>query len=226
MRLETRLIKEQKGNPNNALASPIHVSSTFEIADTYHFELSGSDKNEYTYGRFGTPGLSKLEHTLSALEDDCTSLTYNCGISAMAAILDCIFPKRILISTCGFAGTHNVINSYMKGRNVTKYSIEHDLHTAIEEFEENDIVWLETPSNPKGVIADIKAFRKMFPPFVYLVVDSSMAPPPIQYALNLGADIAIHSSTKYLGGHTDILGGVVLMKDKDLHKKVSSYLKV
>ena len=47
-----------------------------------------------------------------------------------------------------------------------------------------------------------------------------MAPPPIQYALNLGADIAIHSSTKYMGGHTDILGGVALIKDKDLHKKV------
>lgn len=172
MHLETRLINEQKGNANNSLASPIHVSSTFEIADTYHFELSGSDKNEYTYGRFGTPGLSKLEQTLSALEDDCSALTYNCGISAMAAVFDCIFPKRILISSRGFAGTQNVINAYMRGRNVSKYFIENALQEAIEEFEEDDIVWLETPRNPKGEICDIKAFRKMFPPSVIIVVDS------------------------------------------------------
>jgi cystathionine beta-lyase/cystathionine gamma-synthase len=172
MKLETRLIYEQKGNENNSVSCPIHVSTTFEIADTQHFELSGSDKNEYTYSRFGTPVLRKLEQALSALEDDCSALTYSSGMSVAHAVIECIFPKRILISSRVFLGVQNMINHYMRDRNVKKYLIEHDMQAAIDDFEENDVVWLESPRNPKGEIVDIKAFRKMFPAPVIIIVDS------------------------------------------------------
>ena len=69
-------------------------------------------------------------------------------------------------------GVQNIINAYMRRGNARKYLIENDLQQAIEDFEEGDLVWLETPRNPNGEIADIKAFRKMFPAPVMLIVDS------------------------------------------------------
>ena len=172
MKLETILINEQRGNPNNSVVSPIHVSTTFEISDSNHFELSGSDKNEYTYSRFGTPIHSKLEHTLAALEENCSVLTFASGMAAVSSIVESIFPKRILISSGGFLGTQRIINSFINGRNVKKYLMENELQAAIDEFESGDMVWLESPRNPYGEISDIRAFRSMFHPNVLIVVDS------------------------------------------------------
>ena len=121
MKLETDLINQQRGNPFGSVVPPIHVSSTFEIADSNHFELSESDKNEYSYLRFGSPTLSKLELTLAALEDNCLALTYPSGLAAISAVIEAVQPRRIIISGGGYHGTHSLISLHEKGRIIVNF---------------------------------------------------------------------------------------------------------
>lgn len=87
-------------------------------------------------------------------------------------------------------------------------------------FASGDLVWLESPQNPRGEIYDIASFKNRCPAGAHVVVDSTFSPPPLQFCLANGADMVMHSSTKFLGGHSDLLGGVLVVKQQEMAKKL------
>ncbi len=100
--------------------------------------------------------------------------------------------------------------------------LEDETDETLKTLVKGDMIWLETPQNPRGEVADLFYYRTRVAVGVILACDATFAPPPIQCLLSHGADIVMHSSTKFLGGHSDLLGGVLMTKDAQVYKDVSS----
>ncbi|KIK65365.1 hypothetical protein GYMLUDRAFT_349168 [Collybiopsis luxurians FD-317 M1] len=138
------------------------------------------------------------------------ALTYASGLAACFSALVHFKPKRIAIRA-GYFGCHHSIEIYKKCRDVQVQVIDLD-----DEYESGDLCWLETPVNPTGESRDIQYYAdKIHKVGGKLVVDSTFAPPPLQYPFKFGADCILHSATKYLGGHSDLLAGVLVLKSQE-----------
>ncbi|TEB30148.1 PLP-dependent transferase [Coprinellus micaceus] len=141
-------------------------------------------------------------------QDEGNAITYSSGLAAAYAALVFLQPKRIAIRG-GYHGCHATIDVFKKTRGADVTLIDID-----EEFEAGDICWLETPVNPFGDSRDIKYYaEKIHKVGGKLLVDSTFGPPPLQYPFKFGADVVFHSGTKYFGGHSDLLAGVLVVKD-------------
>mmetsp|Transcript_1986 Transcript_1986/g.6581 ORF Transcript_1986/g.6581 Transcript_1986/m.6581 type:complete len:336 (-) Transcript_1986:471-1478(-) len=169
------------------------VTTTFE-------RVPGSEEC-HVYGRSSTPTRDRCEALLSAV-DGGRSLLYGSGLSAVSAAMVALKPKRVLISG-GYHGTHAALRVLRQSRDVEVAGLD-------ETPREGDLAWLETPKNPTGELADI---RKYVASPADVVVDATLA--PLQRPLDLGARLVVHSATKYLGGHSDVLAGVVAAKEGD-----------
>ncbi|RKP04410.1 pyridoxal phosphate-dependent transferase, partial [Thamnocephalis sphaerospora] len=122
-------------------------------------------------------------------------------------------PKRIAIREAYF-GSHKVIELVKRIRDVQVIDID-------DELSEGDLIWLETPVNPTGEAADIKHYaERAHQAGGWLVVDATFAPPPLQYPFDHGADMVMHSATKYFGGHSDLLGGLLLTNEQSSADKL------
>lgn len=133
------------------------------------------------------------------------SITYTSGLSAFHAILVFLNPKHISIGE-GYHGCHGVIEIHKKLTGLKKLSLD----CPAEELEAGDIIHVETPLNPTGEARNLKAFaEKAHSRGAFLTVDATFAPPPLQDPFLWGADIVMHSGTKYIGGHSDMLCGVL-----------------
>ncbi|KAJ7129785.1 cystathionine gamma-synthase [Mycena epipterygia] len=161
--------------------------------------------SRHVYSRYTTPNSTRAEHILSQITDG-FALTYSSGLAASYAALVFYKPKRIAI-TEGYHGCHAMIQVYLKAAPDVKI-IQLD-----DEFQNGDLCWLETPINPTGESRDIKYYADKVGG--KLVVDSTFAPPPLQYPFKFGADCILHSATKYFGGHSDMLGGVLVVRTKE-----------
>ncbi|KAF5337726.1 hypothetical protein D9611_014525 [Ephemerocybe angulata] len=137
------------------------------------------------------------------------ALTYSSGLSAAYAALVYFQPKRLAIRG-GYHGCHATIDVYKKtrGENITLVDLD-------DEFQPGDLCWLETPVNPTGESRDIRYYAdKVHKAGGKIIIDSTFGPPPLQYPFKFGADCVLHSGTKYFGGHSDLLAGVLVVKDK------------
>ncbi|KAA1466212.1 cystathionine gamma-synthase [Dentipellis sp. KUC8613] len=158
----------------------------------------------HIYSRFTQNVSTRVERVLSAVNGG-YALTYSSGLASAFAAITLLQPKRIAI-TGGYHGVHLVIEIYKKGRDLEVIGID-------DEYKPGDICWLETPLNPTGEARDIQYYAdKIHAVGGRLVIDSTFAPPPLQYPLKWGADIVMHSGTKYFGGHSDLLCGVLVTK--------------
>ncbi|KAH8815084.1 pyridoxal phosphate-dependent transferase, partial [Xylogone sp. PMI_703] len=158
----------------------------------------------HVYSRHTTPNTTRLEAILSSLLKG-PSLTYSSGLSAFHALLVLLNPKRISIGE-GYHGCHGVIEVHKKLTGLKKLNLD----CAAEELEAGDIIHVETPLNPTGEARNLKAFAdKAHSRGAYLTVDATFAPPPLQDPFLWGADIVMHSGTKYVGGHSDLLCGIL-----------------
>lgn len=221
MRFETLAVHQgQESDPaTGAVIPPIHQSSTYAFK-SYRDLVEGGQR--YTYSRSGNPNRAELEETLAALEGGRYSLAFASGMAAISAVASLLEPgDRVLICEDVYGGTYRLFEEILP-----RYRIERrylDLSATdrleLEVDQQARMIWLESPTNPLLKIYDIVevAARKGE---ALLVVDNTFATPYLQNPLKLGADVVIHSTTKYLGGHSDLIGGAVVLSDERLHERL------
>ncbi|KAJ1665790.1 hypothetical protein IW140_003306 [Coemansia sp. RSA 1813] len=184
---------------------PISVTTTFDYPKDDLGSCNYGPDQSYAYSRETTPIVTKVEATLSTLTEGYAVL-YGSGLSAALAVLIEYKPRKIALSKCYF-GVGEVVSQYQ------------ELVPGVEvvdtdgSFDGVDLVWIESPVNPTGEVLDICSYtQRAHAAGAILVIDSTLAPPPLSYPFRQGADIVVHSATKYLGGHCDLLAGVVVTK--------------
>ncbi len=184
--------------PAADVAPPIHVSTTFEA----------DNAGGLVYARNDQPTRRRLEAVLGAL-DGGAAVVYASGQAAATAALLHFLPRRIAIARGGYHGTHAAIDALAR-LGVEKVPLDAPLSAG-------DLVWLETPRNPTCECFDVAAHAaRAHAAGAWLAVDGTFATPVLQQPLALGADLVMHSSTKFLSGHSDALGGVLVARDPAL----------
>ncbi|KAI9759899.1 MAG: hypothetical protein M4579_002024 [Chaenotheca gracillima] len=199
------------------VAPPLHVSTTFRYADDpAELEVlrpsAGTDGfgDKHIYSRWTAPNTTRLEAVLSSVLGART-LTYSSGLAAYHAALVYLNPKRVAIGD-GYHGCHGVLKIHQR----LTGSKQLPLDCPAEELSAGDLIHLETPLNPTGVAFSIAEYaEKAHSRGAYLLVDATFGPPGLQDPFAWGADIVMHSGTKYLGGHSDMLCGVLATKRED-----------
>lgn len=195
-----------------AIIPPIYQSST-HVQDSV-----GGLRSGYEYNRAGNPTRSSLETQVAALEGGASALSFASGLAAEDALLRGILKPgdHVLLGNDVYGGTYRLLTRVLAPWGIETTTVELSdvdvLRAAIRP--ETKIVWLETPSNPLLKIVDIALIAEIaHEAGVLVVVDNTFASPALQQPLALGADLVVHSTTKYLGGHSDVLGGAVVFAD-------------
>jgi cystathionine gamma-synthase len=210
---ETRAIHEgQEPDPaTGAVITPIYQTSTF-----VHEEV-GVHKG-YDYSRAGNPTRTALETCLASLESAEHGLAYSSGLGATTTIMHLVSPGERVVSVSDvYGGVYRMFSQVYepKGYRFTYLSAE-EIAAGLERHldETTRVLWLETPTNPLLNVIDIrKAAETAHAAGAMVVVDNTFATPYLQRPLELGADLVVHSTTKYLGGHSDVIGGFVATND-------------
>ena len=213
MRFDTRLIHErQPPDPlTGAVNAPIYLSSTFrQSAPNVH--------QGYVYGRSGNPTRATLEAALGALESGAAGLAFASGLGALTTLLE-EFPSgsRIVAGDDLYGGTWRLFEHHRRQFGVKiDYVDMSDLDAVRTALDASaDLVYLETPTNPLLHVSDIRAIARLAKKAsARIAVDNTFATPALQRPIELGADLVLHSTTKYLGGHSDIIGGALVLSEK------------
>ncbi|KAL4806654.1 pyridoxal phosphate-dependent transferase [Aspergillus unguis] len=203
------------------VAPPIHLSTTFRFPRDPENLLPSEDPvdefhgKNYVYSREFAPNATRFEAVLSSLLGG-YAVSYSTGLAALHAALLVLNPKHVSIGE-GYHGSHEVIDVISRLSGLQKLPLD----CAAESLGEGDVIVLETPVNPLGTAFSIKEYaEKAHSRGAYLIVDSTFAPPPLQDPFQWGADLVMHSGSKYFGGHSDLLCGVLVTKRKDWQKKL------
>jgi len=202
-----------------AIIPPIYQAST-HVQDGI-----GGFREGYEYNRAGNPTRSSLETQLAALEGGASALSFSSGLAAEDALLRGILRPgdHVLLGNDVYGGTYRLLTKVLAPWGIETTTVELQDADAIRAAlrPETRIVWLETPSNPLLKIVDIAVVAEIaHAAGAVLVVDNTFASPALQQPLALGADIVVHSTTKYLGGHSDVLGGAVVLGDDRFEEAV------
>ncbi len=227
MRLETLAI-HAGGEPDRetgAVAPPIHLATTFRHGPSAE-RLAG-----YEYQREGDPTNDRLRAALAALECGEAALSFASGMAAITALLESLSPgARIVIPDDCYAGLRVLCAEFMPERDVQVRTVDMgDLGAVRSACRDGiDLLWAETPSNPLMKVCDIAALAGIARDHrALLVCDNTFASPVLQQPLLLGADVVMHSTTKYFGGHSDVLGGALVFARGDaLFNKVAHRLHI
>lgn len=201
------------------VVSPIHLSTTFGKRKIEDFDKG------YVYSRTSNPTRNKLERKLAVLENAKYALAFSSGLAAESTIIFSLLKKRdhIVAFNDLYGGTKRLFDKVMKrfGIEVT-YTDARDPINVYNSIKSNTkIVWIETPTNPLLRIADIREIARIAHEHgALLVVDNTFASPYFQKPLDLGADIVVHSVTKYISGHSDVVGGAVMVNDDKIYEKI------
>lgn len=215
-RIDTRLARAGHfvDAETGAVVPPLHTSTTFARGEDY--ELT----NDFIYGRYSAPTVDLVESVIRDLESAEAALLFASGMSAVVAVLDTLRTgERLVAPTVMYHGAQNWMRRVAERRGVTLTLFDaadpEGLRRAVEEAPVT-LVWIESPVNPTWDVIDIEfAARVAHGVGALLVVDSTVAPPVTTQALSLGADIVMHSATKYLNGHSDVIGGVLATNSPD-----------
>ena len=202
-----------------AIIPPIYQAST-HVQDGI-----GGLREGFEYNRSGNPTRSSLETQLAALEGGASALSFASGLSAEDALLRGLLGPgdHVLLGNDVYGGTYRLLTKVLAKWGITTTTVELADADAIRAAlrPETRIVWLETPSNPLLKIVDIAQIAEIaHAAGAALVVDNTFASPALQLPLSLGADLVVHSTTKYLGGHSDVLGGAVVFGDDRFREDV------
>jgi cystathionine gamma-synthase len=191
-----------------AVAPPIHLSTTFERNE------SGDASRGYSYIRDGSPTQTRLEEAMAAIEGGAAALAFASGIGAAAAILQSLEPgAHVLLPDDSYYAMRKIAHDFFPQWQLTYDLVDmEDLHAVQGAMRETTrLVWAESPSNPLMKVCDLRALAELaHARGARLAVDNTFATPALQRPIELGADLVLHSATKYLGGHSDVAGGVVV----------------
>lgn len=200
-----------------AVMPPIYMTSTFELEEPGH-------SHGFEYTRANNPNFVILEKTLASLEDAKHATVFSSGIGALTAQLSSLSQGDHVLALNGiYGGTYRLLTKVFSRFGIRLVNLYATTPEEIEKALEAQPKWLmfETPTNPLMNLFDIEALSSMAKRHgVLTVVDNTFASPYCQNPLNLGADVVWHSTTKYIGGHSDILGGVVMTNDDETKLKL------
>lgn len=203
-----------------AVIPPVHFSST------YAQDGIGGLRGGYEYGRSGNPTRSALEAQLAAIEGAAHGISFASGLAAEDALLRAVLTPgdEVLLGSDVYGGTYRLIARLLAPWGVGLRVVDmSDLDAVAAALEERParVLWVETPSNPLLKISDIEGLARLgHAAGALVVVDNTFASPALQRPLALGADVVVHSTTKYLGGHSDVVGGAIVTGDDALAEQV------
>ncbi|WP_067724535.1 trans-sulfuration enzyme family protein [Oceanobacillus damuensis] len=215
MRFETKAIHSgrQVDKLTGAVTTPIHLSTTYER------NIDGSYTNEFMYSRGDNPNRRELEDCLTSLENGHDCVTFASGMAAITSLIEALpsdKPRRVIMPDDMYFGIRSLLTDTDIG---SKFDIVMVDMTDLQEVEKvikhapTGLVWMETPSNPLVKVTDIEAVTKIAQQAgAYTVVDNTWPTPALQRPLTLGVDFSLHSVTKYIGGHSDLMIGAVVAK--------------
>ena len=205
-------------NETGAVMPPIHLSSTFKQNKPGDFQ--------YEYARTKNPSRDILEKLLASIESGKQAFAFSSGMAAINTVCD-LFGENyhVICSDDVYGGTRRLFDKVKTNIDVTYVDFDTNVNWDDIVTERTKFVWAETPSNPLMKIIDIKNTAEIAHGFnLPVICDNTFASPYNQRPLELGADLVVSSSTKYLGGHSDIVGGSIVIKDQDLYAEKISYL--
>lgn len=219
MKFNTKTIHGNQENDKayGAVMPPIYQTST------YAQSTPGGHKG-YEYSRSGNPTRTALENSFASIENGTHGLAFGSGSAAIDAVMKLLKPGDEVISTSDlYGGTYRLFTKIFEGFGIKFHFVGMENVSEIESYvtKNTKLIWVETPTNPMMTIIDIKACAKVAKKHrILLAVDNTFATPYLQQPLDLGADIVMHSATKYLGGHSDVVMGALVVKDKDLANRL------
>lgn len=215
MDFRTRAIHvgQERDERTGAVVPPLHLSSTF-------VQPGAGVWGEFDYSRSGNPTRKALETTLASLENGCGALAFASGMAATHCVIAALKSGDHVVAGADiYGGTYRLLHKVTNraGVAVTLVDSTDPANVAAAMTPATRLVWIETPGNPRMTITDIAACAEIaHRGRAWLGVDSTFATPALTRPLDLGADIVMHSATKYLGGHSDLLGGALVVRDPAL----------
>jgi cystathionine beta-lyase/cystathionine gamma-synthase len=218
---EIRVYQSKWQHPDKetgAVIPPLYLTST------YVQEYPGTTKG-YDYTRAGNPNFTNLENQIASLENGKHATIFASGLSSFTAIIATMEPGELVLSTDDlYGGTYRIFNRVFKQYGILFETISTQDLALVKSKVENlkpKYVLVESPTNPLLNISDIEEISKICKANgSKLIVDNTFASPYFQNPLDLGADMVMHSTTKYIGGHSDTIGGVLIYNEDDLKQKL------
>jgi cystathionine beta-lyase/cystathionine gamma-synthase len=200
-----------------AVVQPIHLATTFA--------QQGVGKHKgYEYSRSGNPTRAALEECLAGLEDAKHGLAFSSGLGAETTLMLLLNPgDHVVYMEDVYGGTFRLFDKVLKRYGMTFTAVDAGDMDAVDRSitPATKLVWLESPTNPLMRIVDIDAVSEVAHSHGAMVcVDNTFATPYLQQPLHLGADFVVHSSTKYIGGHSDVVGGAIMTNNDELEQKL------
>jgi len=202
---------------HGAVTPPLYLSSNYAFADF-------NQPRKYDYSRSGNPTRDLLAEALAELEQAAGGVVTSTGMSAVLLVTQ-LLPNqaRVVAPHDCYGGTFRLLTTlHEKGQLQVDFVDQSDaaaVHNALQE--KTDLLWIETPSNPLLRVVDVHALCEQAGPDVLKVVDNTFLSPALQQPITLGADLVVHSTTKYINGHSDVVGGAVLAKTPELAEQLT-----
>lgn len=221
MKFNTKTIHGgQEHDPaTGAVMPPIYQTSTYA-------QTSPGQHKGYEYSRSANPTRTALEKSFAAIENGSYGLAFSSGLAAIDCVLRRLKPgDEVITSDDLYGGTYRMFTRLFEKQGLKFHYVDMDSVQNVSDAitENTQLIWLETPTNPLMKIADIEEIcktTKAINPKIIIAVDNTFASPYLQRPLDLGADIVMHSATKYLGGHSDLVMGALMVKNAVLAKEL------
>jgi cystathionine beta-lyase/cystathionine gamma-synthase len=217
-RFETQAIHAgQEPDPSTgAIMTPIYQTSTY-------VQSKPGDHKGFEYSRTDNPTRQPLEKLVAALEGGQHGVAFASGMAAIDTLLRLFDPgDHVVVGNDVYGGTFRLFDKVLARYGLTFSFVDTSHLPAVQAAlkDETKLVWLETPTNPLLRLADIQSIVQLLPAGVKVAVDNTFASPYLQQPLAMGADMVVHSTTKYLGGHSDVVGGMIVLDDKDDYERL------
>ncbi|HBG70771.1 MAG: methionine gamma-lyase [Bacteroidetes bacterium GWF2_43_63] len=205
---------------------PIYQTSTFRFKNAQHGADCFAGKSDgYIYTRIGNPTINALEHNIAELENGYNGIATSSGMGAISAVYMALLNagSHIVSSDAVYGPARGLLEQDFSRFNVEASFVNtSNIENIVAAIKSNTkVLYIETPANPTMDITDIAACAKIAKQYnLILVVDNTFCSPYLQKPLDLGADVVLHSVTKFINGHADIVGGIIVTKGEDLYKKI------
>lgn len=219
MKFATKAIHAgQEPDPTTgAVMTPIYQTSTY-------WQAAPGKHKGYEYSRGTNPTRKALEDCLAALENAKYGLAFSSGMGATDAVMKLLQPgDEVITGNDLYGGSYRIFTKIFANYGIKYHFIDWSNPENINNYinEKTKMVWIETPTNPTMQVVDIKAVAKIAKAHnLLMVVDNTFASPYLQTPIDLGADLVMHSVTKYIGGHSDVVMGALMMNDEELYRKL------
>jgi len=223
MKFDTQSIHAggEQQNPENALNPPIFLTSTFAFENTDKVDaVMNFESDDYVYTRGNNPTLRLFENRMAELESGSGAVAFASGMAAISSVLFSYLRPgdKVLVHKTLYGSSYNVVTKvlpkYNIGHTIIDLADTEGLNEVVDE--QTRVIYFESPSNPNLSIVDIRKICEFARPRgIKVVIDNTFATPYFQRPLELGVDVVVHSATKYIGGHGDVVAGVAVSKDSD-----------